>query len=100
MSGSFCQNGLSAIASILHKYNISEGKDLYKGRLEITGVAGACDVRVAQNCIQEYICYGKVSLFSVYGPICVAIISLYVIVSNRLICKVNICCYKIFSVER
>ncbi len=69
--------GLSAIASILHKDNISKGKDLYIGRLEIRGVAGARDVRVDQYCIQEYNCYVKYSLFSVSVPICFAIISLY-----------------------
>ncbi len=53
---------------------INKGKDLYKGRLEIMGVAGAHDVRVAQYCIQEYISYVKYSLFSIYVPICVATI--------------------------
>ncbi len=100
MSGSFCLIGLSAIASILHKDNISKGKDLYIGRLEIRGVAGARDVRVAQYCIQEYICYVNFSQFSVSGPICIAIISVYRIVSNRFLCKINICCCKIFTVER
>ncbi len=71
MCGScFCLLGLSAIASILHKDNISKGKDLYRCRLEIRGVAGARGVSVAQYCIQEYICYVKCSLFSVSGPIC------------------------------
>ncbi len=100
VSGSFCIIGLSEIANILHKDNICKGKDLYIGRLEFRGVAGACDVRVAQYCIQEYICYVKISLFSVSGPICVAIISLYSIVSNGFLCKINICCCKIFTVER
>ncbi len=100
MSGSFCLIALSAIESILHKDNISKGKDLYRGRLEIRGVAGAHDVRVAQYCIQEYICYVKFSLFSVSGLICVSINSLYGIVSNRCLCKINICCCKIFTVER
>ncbi len=90
MSGSFCLIGLSVIASILHKDNISKGKDLYRGRLEIRGVAGACGVRVAQYCIQEYICYVTFSLFAISGPICFAIISIYRIVSNRFLCKINI----------
>ncbi len=70
------------------------------GILEIRGVAGGRDVRVAQYCIQEYICYVKCSLFTVSGPICVAIISLYGIVSNRFLCKINTCCCKMFTVER
>ncbi len=67
MSGSFCLNRLSAIASILHKDNISKGKDLYKGRLEISGVAGARDIRVAQYCLQEYSCYANFHYFQYLG---------------------------------
>ncbi len=100
MTESLCLIGLSAIPSKLPKDNISKGKDLYIGRLEIRGIAGSRDVRVAQYCRQEYICYVKYSLFSVSGPICIAIISLYGIVSNRFLCKINICCCKIFPVER
>ncbi len=47
MIGYFWLIALSGIASILHKDNISKGKDLYRGRLEIRDVTGAHDIRVA-----------------------------------------------------
>ncbi len=45
--------------------------------------------------------YVKCALFSVSVPVCVTIISLFgIFFSDNLQCKINICCYIIFTVER
>lgn len=47
----------------------------------------------------DIICHVKVLLFSVSGPISVAIIGLFEICSDRFLCKINSYCYKHFTIE-
>ncbi len=51
------------------------------------------------NSMYNIICCVKCSLISISGLICVALISLFGILSNRFSCKINICCCNIFTVE-
>ncbi len=50
--------------------------------------------------IMDIIYYVQLSLFAVSGLICVPTVLLFGIYSDRLLCKINICCYKRFTTEK
>ncbi len=54
---------------------------------------------IPEYCILFIICYIQFSLFSVFVPICVALMPLFGIYSDRFQCRINISCCKMFTID-